>query len=701
MKGRQVERALLAPILLSLVLVGCGRSDAVAVAHNAATTGGPTSGETETETSETETTFDTESSETTFDDSTTTTGIDPLCGNAVLDPGEECDPGDALIGPGQDCLDGCINNVCGDGDLGPAEQCDDGNDIDDDGCRNDCVPSSCNDGITQEGEECDDGNFDDNDACLSDCTIATCGDGFVRDGFEECDDGEEGNSPFGFCTPLCTVNVCGDGFQRFDEQCDPGEDQIGPGLECRDGCILNVCGDGDPWLGEACDDGNDDNTDACVNCNTATCGDGFVFPDEEECDDGDFDDFDSCHNDCSFHRVTKVSLGGNHTCALFDSGLTQCWGNGNNGRTGHGDEENYGDNEPASTAGFLSMGGPVTDINAAVGHTCYSDSDNRLRCFGRALEGQLGYGNINDLGDDELPGSLPVLALPDPTTLFNARGGSFHNCARSDVDGTVRCWGRQDSFQLGIPGLVENIGDDETAAATTPIVLGPETVDDIALGSAHSCVLLDTGGVRCWGLGADGALGYGNSANIGDDEDPATANNVPVGAGVVRLTAGWFHTCVITDVDDVRCWGRGAAGRLGYGSTVSIGVAQTAADVGGIDLMTTATPVEIAAGLGHSCALFDDGTVRCWGANTSGQLGYANTASIGDNEPAGSGGDVPLGGPAVAIAADGNHTCAIMESNGAVRCWGNGGYGRLGYGNTNNVGDDEPPSAAGDVPLLQ
>jgi len=687
--GRRIERALVAPFLLPLILFGCGRSDTVSVTGSSGSTG-----DTEASSDASESTDDESGSTATTTD---TTGA--LCGDGVLDPGEECDPGPELIGPGQACLDGCLENVCGDGDQGPGEQCDDGNTDDDDGCRNDCVLGTCNDGNLDPGEACDDGNFDDTDDCLSDCTLPSCGDGFVQMGVEECDDGDD-NAPFATCTPLCTINVCGDGFQRFDEQCDPGEDEIGPGQECRDGCILNVCGDGDPWLGEACDDGNDDNTDGCVNCNTAECGDGFVFVGTEDCDDGDFDDLDQCHNDCSFHRVDKVTLGGNHTCVLFDSQQVQCWGNGNNGRTGHGDEDNIGDNEPAFVAGFLDMGGPVDDINAGIGHTCYTDAAAGVRCFGRAAEGQLGYGNLNDLGDDEVPGSLPALALPDPTTLFRTRGGAFHSCARSDVDGSLRCWGQQDFFQLGVPGLTENIGDDETAASAAAVVVGGGVVEDIALGNQHSCVLLAGGAVRCWGTGTDGALGYGNSATVGDDENPAAVGNVPIGAGAVRLTAGWFHTCVITDIDDVRCWGRGAAGRLGYGSTVSIGVAQTVADVGGIDLMTAATPVEIAAGLAHTCTLFDDGTVRCWGANTSGQLGYGNTASIGDNEPAGSGGDVPLGGPAVAIAADGNHTCAIMESNGAVRCWGDGGDGRLGYGNLNNIGDDEPPSAAGDVPVF-
>ena len=51
------------------------------------------------------------------------------------------------------------------------------------------------------------------------------------------------------------------------------------------------------------------------------------------------------------------------------------------------------------------------------------------------------------------------------------------------------------------------------------------------------------------------------------------------------------------------------------------------------------------------------------------------------------------------IEAGGNHTCALL-TNGAVRCWGSGGNGALGYGNTDDIGDDETPASAGDVEVL-
>ncbi len=79
-----------------------------------------------------------------------------------------------------------------------------------------------------------------------------------------------------------------------------------------------------------------------------------------------------------------------------------------------------------------------------------------------------------------------------------------------------------------------------------------------------------------------------------------------------------------------------------------------------------------------------------------GQYRYGNTTNIGDNEAPATAGDVNVGGLVVQLAAGGYHTCALLEM-GAVRCWGQGQYGQLGYSNTNDIGDNETPASAGDV----
>ena len=217
----------------------------------------------------------------------------------------------------------------------------------------------------------------------------------------------------------------------------------------------------------------------------------------------------------------------------------------------------------------------------------------------------------------------------------------------------------------------------------------------IAAGKYHTCAVLADGSVRCWGYGGDGALGCGTPYSVGDDETPASAGAVDLGRGrtATAISAGDYHTCALLDDGGVRCWGYGADGRLGYGSANSVGVSQTPGSVGPVDLGPGRTARAITAGGGHSCAILDDGSVRCWGYGANGELGYGNKNSLGDQRTPGSVGPVDLGPgrTATAISAGWRHTCALLD-DGSVRCWGNGGSGRLGYGDQNNVGDKQTPT---------
>jgi cysteine-rich repeat protein len=112
--------------------------------------------------------------------------VESTCGDGIVDPGEECDDGNAANDDA--CLATCRFARCGDGFTWKgAEGCDDGNTVDTDGCRNRCALPTCGDGVVDPGEECDDGNADDTDDCTSRCLFAHCGDGFVHAGVEQCD----------------------------------------------------------------------------------------------------------------------------------------------------------------------------------------------------------------------------------------------------------------------------------------------------------------------------------------------------------------------------------------------------------------------------------------------------------------------------------------------------------------------------------
>jgi alpha-tubulin suppressor-like RCC1 family protein len=202
--------------------------------------------------------------------------------------------------------------------------------------------------------------------------------------------------------------------------------------------------------------------------------------------------------------------------------------------------------------------------------------------------------------------------------------------------------------------------------------------------------------VRCWGSGEYGALGYADLEDIGDDEIPSA--DVDVGSvPVTAVAAGSRHTCALLENGAVRCWGDNAEGQLGYGHTDPVGGDSTPASAG--DVPVGASVTQVVAGSSHTCALLEGGSVRCWGDGKYGQLGYGNTLDVGDVSAPSFHDPIELGGAATALAAGGNHTCALLEA-GTVRCWGLNGAGQLGYGNTENVGDDETPGSVGPVEVF-
>ena len=213
------------------------------------------------------------------------------------------------------------------------------------------------------------------------------------------------------------------------------------------------------------------------------------------------------------------------------------------------------------------------------------------------------------------------------------------------------------------------------AAAEQASQPGSEAAGGLDAGWNHTCALLASYDVRCWGFGGNGELGYANTSTIGDDDVPGLAGPVNLGPGrtAVAIAAGRHHSCAVLENGRVLCWGFGGDGRLGYGNTSSIGDDETPGSVAPVDLGGPATA--ITAGESHTCALLQDQTVRCWGFGGDGRLGYGNTSSI---EAAASAAPVSLGGSAMAVSAGDYHTCALLVG-GNVRCWGFGIAGRLGY----------------------
>ena len=390
-------------------------------------------------------------------------------------------------------------------------------------------------------------------------------------------------------------------------------------------------------------------------------------------------------------RVEALSLGGQHSCALIATGEVRCWGAGTEGQLGYGNVRAIGDDELPSSVGTVDVGaGKVVQITAGREHTCALLDDGTLRCWGAAYQGQLGYGNTQAIGNNKTPAQAGPVPLGNRAAQVVA--GGFHTCAIL-LDGAVQCWGENNFGQLGY-GNTQRIGDDESPASVSPVSFG-QPATQLAAGLYHTCALLTDGSVRCWGWNAFGQLGLGHQRDIGDDEPISDVPAVELGETVTAIAAGWTNTCAVLSSGQIRCWGDGTAGQLGDGQLRIVGDDEVPASVAALWFGEPITQVQI--GDMRICALSAGGALRCWGANDQGQLGLGNTRpAVGMLASALT--PLDFGGNVDAMACGAGHSCAKV--GGRIFCFGRNESGQLGYGNTHNIGDDEKPLAAGDVPLF-
>lgn len=296
----------------------------------------------------------------------------------------------------------------------------------------------------------------------------------------------------------------------------------------------------------------------------------------------------------------------------------------------------------------------VKAIAAGYNHTCALTTNGGVRCWGFAMYGQLGDGTTTD---------RPAPAKTDVLTGVQAiASGGQHVCALMTT-GAVKCWGDNESGQLG---------DGSTANRSTPVDVvtpsGPLTgVRTISAGYQHTCALMMSGGLRCWGRNVEGQLGDGTTLAR---SSPPGADQV---AGIQTIAPGLYHTCGI-GAAGVLCWGRNLESEVGDGTMINRSMPTNVLTSTG----ALGSGQAVAAGGYHACAVMPATSgVRCWGANAGGQLGDGTTV---DRSTAAAS-DGLLGVQALALG--GYHTCALTAAGG-VRCWGYNAQGELGDGTTSN-----------------
>ena len=153
------------------------------------------------------------------------------------------------------------------------------------------------------------------------------------------------------------------------------------------------------------------------------------------------------------------------------------------------------------------------------------------------------------------------------------------------------------------------------------------------------------------------------------------------------MTAGSAHSCYMLDNGSVKCWGKNNLGQLGLGNTSNRGdnSSEMGDNLDAVDLGSGIKATAIAAGGNHTCAILDNESIKCWGYNVSGQLGLGDINNRGDlSNPMGDSLPVvDLGSERTAkvIVAGGSHTCTILDDS-SIKCWGENDQGQLGLGNT-------------------
>ena len=351
---------------------------------------------------------------------------------------------------------------------------------------------------------------------------------------------------------------------------------------------------------------------------------------------------------------TAVTGGNQHTCALVSGGV-KCWGSNVTGQVG--------DNSQTQRLTPVDVHGPDRRRNAIVtgySHSCALLSGTGVQCWGLNLHGELGDGTL--VAQRLTP--VDVFGLTGATALT---AGNRHTCALTG-GGAVSCWGDDSSVQLGDNGAGQR--------STPTLVNGQPTVRAMSAGALHTCAIVGPGAVKCWGSNDQGQLGDNSIV-----QRPTPTNVVGLAGGVAAVATGASHSCALTTAGGVKCWGDNTYGQLGDNTQTQ---RLTPVNVSGL----TSGVKAIAAGDTHTCALTNAGGVKCWGQNSTGQIGDGtfNNVRLTAVDVTG------LTSGVKALEAGASHSCAVTASSG-VKCWGWNGFGQIG--DNSNTERDTPVDVNG------
>jgi len=356
----------------------------------------------------------------------------------------------------------------------------------------------------------------------------------------------------------------------------------------------------------------------------------------------------------------QVVTGHNHTCLLRGNGSAWCWGNNYYGQLGVGSVDNQ---SSPTVAVNLGVNRTATQLAAGKQHTCALLDNGTVTCWGMNQYGQLGDGTNTD---SHVPAH--AITFGAGRTALQITTGAYHSCARLD-NGVLQCWGYNSNGSLGIGNK-----DSQSSPVTANVGQG-RTVTQVTAGDFTTCAILDNTALVCAGWNNKGQIGNGSTT----DQTSLTPISLGTGRYATQIAAGVNHTCALLDNKTLKCWGSSTVGQLGYGDNTS----RPSPPEATVNFGTGRYAIQLSVLYMHTCALLDDHTTRCWGRNESGQLGLGNQTD--QTSPPTHAIDLGASRTSVQVAAGESHSCAILD-NGTLKCWGGNTYGQLGLGDLVNRG---------------
>lgn len=306
--------------------------------------------------------------------------------------------------------------------------------------------------------------------------------------------------------------------------------------------------------------------------------------------------------------------------------------------------------------------------------------------------------NISDMGDN-----VPYLNFGTGVLIKEYVFGSNIGCGLTTTN-EIRCLGFGGNGQnLRSSGITYGDYSDTIGDAVIPVNLGAgRTVkltlpfeDAFAMYGGTSCAILDNDTLKCWGAGAGGKRGSGDNAAFGT-LGTETGDNLPIvnlgGDIPVKVVISGGHVCVINNVGQLKCWGSNTTGQLGYGDVTARGntAGTTPNNLPYINLGTGKTAKSVALSDYHTCAILNDDTVKCWGYNGNGELGLGFGGNQGDG-PGEMGDTLPalnLGTAHTKVLkiVANSYNTCALLDNATVKCWGYNSVGQLGSGGVASIG---------------